>query len=142
MFRSTGTLHYEMANTAPPYKLVLLVDPDLATYYFTSIPKSVRARRQAFAAHVSVVRKEAPLHAAAWGKYEGEVVEFWYEHNVRQDNVYLWLDAYSTRLEELRTELGLHNAPLYPATYHTPMPEGYPFKKRFHITLGNTKEVV
>lgn len=140
MFSSVGVLHYEMANTDPPYKAILTIDPSIAAYYYSTISKAAKAKRQMFPAHISVIRKETPRDISVWGKYEGEEVEFQYEHNVRQDNVYYWIDAYSTRLEEIRTELGLHNAPLHPATYHTPMPEGYPYTKRFHITIGNIKE--
>lgn len=140
MFQSTGTLHYEITNTDPPYKLILAIDPSIAAYYHSTIPKVHRVRRQMYAPHISVIRKEAPPNLLHWNRYEGQEVSFEYEHNVRWDNVYYWIDAYSLELERIRAELGLHNAPLHPATYHTPMPEGYAYTKRFHITIGNTKQ--
>jgi hypothetical protein len=142
MFNSYGTLHYELNDrVTPPYKLILSIDQGISDYYFATIPKSIRARKQMHKAHISVVRKELPLNLDVWGKHKGRLVAFDYEPLVRQDNVYLWIDCYSMVLEQIRTELGLHNAPLYPATYHTPMPTGTLFTKRFHCTIANTKEL-
>jgi hypothetical protein len=119
---------------------VLNIEQSLSDYYFSTIPKAYRPRKQAFPAHISVVRKELPANLEHWGEHEGKIVVFDYEHYVRYDPPYFWIDCYSIELEAIRTELGLHNAPLHPASYHTPMPEGMPYLKRFHCTIGNTKD--
>jgi hypothetical protein len=67
-----------------------------------------------------------------WGKYAGELVEFEYSHQVRNGEIYFWVDAFSKRLEEIREELGL----IIHSPYIVP-PKDY--KHTFHITIGNVK---
>ena len=90
MFKSTGTLAYE-----PDYRLVVQVDPGLADYYRSMIPKSVPVQKPRWPAHITVVRsgKEDP-YIEPWGKYNGEEVEFTYEPDVRIDRTYCWLNAW------------------------------------------------
>jgi len=141
MFPATGILHYELTNTAPPYKLIVSIDQAISDYYLSTVPLYHRPypRPQMHKAHISVVRKETPTNFAAWNKHEGAEIAFEYEHNVRWDGAYYWIDCYSMELEDIRSELELYNKPLHPATYHTPMPENTPYSKRFHITIGNIK---
>jgi hypothetical protein len=135
MFSSTGTIHYELTNTTPPYKCVLQIDQGIADYYYSTIPKSERAKTQMHKAHISVVRKEMPMNLLEWGKYEGMEVGFQYEHFVRRDETYYWLDVFGLDLERIRTGLGLENR-----AYIRPMEEGSVYSKRFHITIGNVKQ--
>jgi hypothetical protein len=126
LFKSIGKLRYGYSN------LVLDVDQEIVRYYRALLPKTIRTNSQMYDAHISVVRKEEP-NMAFWRKYEGELVEFQYSHEVRNGTLYYWVDAFSKRLEEIRAELGL---PVH-SPYITP-PEG--FLHTFHVTIGNTKD--
>lgn len=126
-YKSIGKLRYGYTN------LVLDIDPDIAKYYRKLIPKSIWLRPQKYDPHISVVRKEKTQPKMEfWRKYEGEKIEFIYSNVIRNSDQYYWLDVWSKRLEEIRTELGLINDSLF----IKPL-EG--FTKTFHITLGNMK---
>jgi hypothetical protein len=129
MFESVGVLRY---SNQPLLKLVLEVDRGIYHFYRSMVPKAVGLQGQRYAPHISVVRKEVPPLMEFWGKHEGEQVPFKYSNVVHNGQVYYWLNAYSTRLEEIRKELGL---PL--SSKYTQPPGG--FEKCFHITIGNVK---
>jgi hypothetical protein len=116
--KSTGRLSYV------PWKVVLLADQDVADFYFSMVPKHVGLKRQAYPAHVSVVRKETPPNMEAWGRHEGELIQFEYG-GIEHDETYYWLAVRAPRLIEIREELGL--AP-YP-----------PWRNGYHLTIGNLK---
>ena len=86
-------------------------------------------------AHISVVRKEEPIHVEYWGRYEGQEVEFRYGHKIYHGEVYWWLNCWCERLEEIRLELGLPVDSPY-----TRPPDG--FAKTFHTTVANSKQLV
>jgi hypothetical protein len=71
----------------------------------------------------------------AWKKYEGQEVVFEYSNLIYFSDTYCWLNAFSKRLEEIRTELGLRVVPEHPALY----PPRRPGWWTFHSTLGNFK---
>jgi hypothetical protein len=127
MFSSMGTLQY----VENPFKVIVEVDPDLVRYYRSFIPKSVIFNIPLYSPHISVVRNEVIPNPQFWGKYEGEIITFDYEGEIGSSLNYYWLNVFSQRLEDIRTELGLPNAnfPLSPAN-----------RKYFHITLANLKE--
>lgn len=130
LHKSIGTLHYE--RTAGSFKLIVSVDPGIYLFYRSLIPKYHTAYPQRYAPHISVVRKEVPQDPSAWGKHEGEQVEFLYDPDIQRDARYWWMNVFSTQLEEIRKELGL------PVTSpYTLPPSG--FEKCFHMTLGNRK---
>jgi hypothetical protein len=132
LFAGTGVLRY----SRPPeygFRLVMECDQAIADYYRALIPKYKKPAPQRYGAHVSVVRKEIP-DLAAWGRYEGEPIEYIYTGTVYFGRVYCWLNVFCTRLEEVRRELGLPVASEY-----TLPPEG--FTKCFHMTIGNFKEL-
>ena len=131
LYKSNGTLHYSRHNES--FKLIVSVDQGIVDYYRALMPKAIRTAPQKYAAHISVVRKEIPPNLASWDKYEGQEIEFSYSPIIHSGTVYYWLNAFSVRLEEIRTELGL----IVDAPFHQPPPG---FKKTFHISLGNTKE--
>ena len=125
MFHSTGQIAY-FANP-PHYKSIVVVDSELARYYRQQVPVEVKLNRPKYSAHISVVRNEIPVNLNAWAAYEGQAIEFEYEHQIYNDELYYWLNCYSPRLEEIRQELGLTS---------TRSPNG---AHRFHCTLGNLK---
>ena len=132
LHKSKGTLRYSYHEGDVGFKLILEVDPGITSFYCSLIPKHITLNPQRYAAHISVVRKEQSVNMNYWGLYEGQQVEFEYETYIYHGKVYWWLNAFSTRLEEIRLELGL------PVTSeYTRPPDG--FVKCFHITLGNTK---
>ncbi len=104
MFRSIGTFQY-----GPGIRAVLWVDQELADYYRRLIPKYHYAQKPMYPAHITVVRtaKETPTKMDAWGKYEGEQIEFDYQDEVLNDGTYFYLRVKSERLGDIREELGL-----------------------------------
>lgn len=130
MFVSSGTLKY---FHGPDRWLILEVDPEIVRYYRYFIPKSICLNIQKYQPHISVVRKESPIHMEHWGKYEGLDIYFEYSNIIRWGTIYYWLDAYSDRLTEIRLELGLQRT-----TALSRPPDG---RECFHITLGNVKGV-
>ena len=131
---STGVLRY--SNDEGYYRLVVNIDPEISKYYYSLIPKWFDTNRPRWAPHVTVVRpiKEIPTIFDAWGKYEGELVNFQYDGSVYYGKVYFWINVFCKRLEEIRTELGLEVSSPY-----TRPPEGY--KKCFHSTIANMKDL-
>jgi len=130
LHQSTGTLQYN--DIAAPTSLKVLVDPQIVDYYRTLLPKYIKINPQKYAPHISVIRNTILAPTELWGKYEGEQVQFCYEHQIYYGGAYVWLDCYSTRLEEIMTELGLE------LSYELNQPiKG--FKRIFHTTIGNTK---
>jgi hypothetical protein len=105
LFKSTGILRY----SNDPYRLVLDVDPEISRYYRSMVPKIHVLNPQKFAPHVTVVRAEheVPLQLDAWGRYEGESVDFEYEPTIYHGTIYFWLNVFCTRLEDIRKELCL-----------------------------------
>lgn len=126
--RSTGILAYDpQAKGIDPraWWLILRTCPDLARYQRRWLKMFHRARftvqKPAWNSHVSIVRGEDPPNAEAWGRHEGESVEFEYEQVLHTNGVHYWLEVECSRLSELRVELGLSALPSRP----------------FHLTVGN-----
>lgn len=134
MFTSYGIIHYDDADGL---RTTLQVSQGLADYYRSFIPKCERVTKPRWAAHATVVRPdyEVPPIMSHWGKHEGERVEFLYDPCQLNGYGYYWVNIWSKRLEEIRTELGLTNVSKYPL-----IPSGY--DKTFHITIGNYIEML
>lgn len=132
LYNACGTLDYKIADVG--YRLVVEVEQDLADFYRALIPKARGVNRQRYGAHISVVRHEVPVNLDVWGKYQGEKIEFTYDNEVKWGTVYYWLNCFSKRLEEVRTELGL------PVSSQYTRPPGS-WIKCFHCTVGNVKDV-
>jgi hypothetical protein len=128
MYRSSGILQY----FTDPLKLVVQVDPDLGNFYRSLIPKYYGVNRPMYEPHISVIRKVVPPNMLVWGKYQDERVDFDYDTYVFNDELYFWLNVYSPRLEEIRSELGVK-----PFGDVTLSPDG---RHKFHITVGNIKK--
>ncbi len=135
LYSSSGTFHCEYVEKYG-YKAYVEVDKEIVAYYRRLIPKYITHRPQMYPSHISVVRYEIPRNLKAWDYYvnKKEEIPFTYEGIVRIGKVYLWLNFFSKRLEEIRIELGLPVESIY-----TLPPEG--FAKCFHCTIGNMKEI-
>jgi hypothetical protein len=133
MLISNGKLHYD---TSDGNWVTLFVSQDLADYYRSLIPKCERVVRPRWAAHITVVRAGVDVVGKMlyWDDYEGEVVEFMYDPYPLNGNGYYWVNAWSKRMEAIRSELGLENVSKYALR-----PTGY--NKTFHITIGKYEEV-
>lgn len=127
MFTSSGVLRY----SHDPIKLIVEVDPGISKFYFSTIPKYLGVSKPMWDSHISVVRNVIPPDMSAWEKHAGREVSFEYENWVYNDELYYWLNVWSTDLEEVRRELGLK-----PYGDVTCSPDD---RHRFHITLGNLK---
>lgn len=134
MHKSKGELHYSY-HEGYGYKLVLSVDPGIVKFYRSLIPKYMKFNPQRHDPHISVVRHELPLNPYAWEKYEKEIIEFEYSSYIHEGTMYFWLNAFSSRLEDIREELGLPITSIYDKY----VPPGY--NKIFHFTLGNKKNL-
>lgn len=132
LLESYGPLRYSQEDGQ--HRLVVEVDPELARYYRSFIPKWIDNNKPRWPAHITVVRpfKESVLNVQAWGKYEGEIVHFHYQNYLHTGKVYYWLNIFCKRLEEIRVELGLPVSSPF-----TLPPEG--FLKCFHCTVANLK---
>jgi hypothetical protein len=132
MFTSRGKLHYDESDG---FRLVLYVEQDISDYYRALIPRWYRAYRQGWAAHLTVIRPgtDDPGKIRYWGDYEGEVVEFIYSPYLENGNGYYWFNAWSKRLETIRSELGLYNVSKFPL-----IPKGY--DKTFHCTVAKYEQ--
>ena len=128
-YNSIGILKY----SDNPYKLIVEVDEEISRYYRYLVPKFINLKKQAFPAHISVVRKEIPLNTEFWKKYNNIEINFIYENIIYNDNTYYWLNAFSPKLEKIRLELGLPNI-----SDITCSPDK---KHKFHITIGNLKKI-
>ena len=129
MIHSIGTLDY----STDPHKLVLVVDNDIGRFYRSLIPKYMNVKGPMYPSHISVVRNEIVPNLEVWGKYQDLQVDFEYDSFIFNDELYYWLNARSSFLEDVRAELGL------PAlSEFTRSPDG---RHRFHITIGNTKHL-
>lgn len=128
MFTSYGKLHYDDAEGL---RLVLKLDQDISDYYRVLIPPYYRVSKQGWRAHLTVIRPlfDNPGKIRYWGDYEGERVEFIYSNFVEFGKGFCWFNAWSTRLEFIRDELGLVNTSKFALK-----PEGY--NKTFHCTIG------
>lgn len=120
MFQSSGILRY-----GPGFRAILLVDQGISDFYRSMIPKWEHVDRQLYPAHISVVRHETPPLLGSWESYDGEEVRFDYDTTIHADGKYFWINAWSPRLCEIRTELGL--------------PPYRSWRGSFHITVGNMK---
>lgn len=129
MFKSTGRIRY----FTQPLKVIVEVDQQISEYYRTLVPRYIRLNRQAYPAHISVVRKETPPNMEFWNRYEKEWVEFEYEPYQYNNATYYWLNVFCPRLEEIRRELGLSLT-----SGITRSPDG---RHKFHCTIGNCKHV-
>lgn len=123
-----------------PGRLVLEVDPGIVEVARALVPRYVRLNRQKFAPHITVIRHEKPevearllAHPRWGGAREGAEVEFRYSPLVDFDETYYWLRAWSSKLEDIREELGLARSDWY-----TEPPD---HAHCFHVTIGNCKEI-
>lgn len=130
LHKSIGILEYSHDN-----RVVLLVDKELAAFYFSLIPRCMGAQRQYWAPHITIVRgkKEFVTNRMWWGKDAGRPFPFWYDNQLRCDNTYCWLNVYSIQLELIRLRLGLS----LPNLFRQEKPRG--FSRTFHCTIGNFK---
>ena len=132
MIKLTGKLHYDHT---PEYgfRLVLEICPGIPMFYRWLIPKWFSVNGLRAKAHITVVRREKPANLKAWGKYEGEIVEYEYDPDLQTDGkLYWWLNCYSHRLEEIAEELGMA-----PFVNFTRPAKGY--RKVWHTTVANMK---
>jgi hypothetical protein len=130
LHESKGILVYGVMSDNRP-KLIVKIDPGIYLLYRHLIPKAQQFNQQKYSPHISVVRNEIPPNMDNWGKYEKKEIIFLYNSNVQKGEKYIWLNAYSIDLENIRSELGLKND-LYEKTHPN-------YIKTFHITLGNLK---
>lgn len=108
-------------------------DPQIQHYYFSLLPKSLRYSPQKYPAHISVMRGKYEIpNQKRWAEFHGDTVNYLYSPVIKFGEIYCWIDCYSLDLELLRESLNL-----YVIDRFTTPPA--PFKKTFHMTIGNRK---
>jgi hypothetical protein len=123
---SIGTLRYSEGTQGP--RCVLEVDPEIARYVRSMIPKYHHVKQPMYAPHITVIRHEKPSRET-WAAHDNSQIMFWYNPLVFNDEIYWWLNVRCPRLSEIRTGLGLS------PTRFTPQDSA----GGFHMTIGNTK---
>ncbi len=122
MFTSSGLLVYD-----PPPKtgtalgkwwLIAECCPDLARYYRDTFAWQYRARglklqRPSWDSHVSIIRCEEPPRYDLWRKWDGKVIEFRYDPELKTNDEYYWLDVECEEFLNIREELGLPRQPIF-----------------------------
>ena len=97
---------------------------------------TARSKMTTFGSYTELKAEEEAwllAHPRWGGTREGEEVAFTYSPEVQIDETYYWLNAWSSRLEDVREELGLPRSDWY-----TEPPD---HSHCFHATIGNTKSV-
>lgn len=119
MFSAQGTLLYDpvrdnLKRTDQSHTLVLdFPSEDLTDYYQWFLKKQYgekfKLQSPMFGTHVTVVRpQEVNLEHAAWLKYQGEELTFFYAPEMLERHWEFWsLSVFSTELFNIRRELGL-----------------------------------
>lgn len=124
MFCSSGKLIYDphARIKQAPYWLILKTDEEIIRYYKAMLKQlyDLSFEKTVWGSHISVIRGTPPINKKQWRKYQNEVISFEYTNKVYRAHSFFCVDAYSARLEEIRTELGLAPTP----------------KAGFHITIG------
>lgn len=136
-FKSTGKIVYDphrygMKNNTN-WWCVINVDKEITRYYRWWIQRELHIKGlhpPSWDAHISVVRgsgdivsydrnlvrdkNDAPDRFALWKKYDGEQVEFWYDHNPQRgkdrpelQGTFWNVEVICPRGTEIRKELGL-----------------------------------
>jgi len=111
----------------PGIRAIIEIDQGIVDFYQSLIPSYHHIKPSRYSAHLTVVRteKDKPTKLEHWNKYPGEIIEYQYQDQVLYDGTYWYLNAKSSRIAEIREELGLPQ-----------------FRKSgcYHITLGNSKD--
>ena len=123
MYESLATVIY-----GPGIKAVANVDEGLADYYRSFIPKYINYNIPKAKPHITIVREnvEKPENFRVWNKYGLQKIRFEYDGVLHHSDTYIWMDAWSRDIEEIRLELGLPR---------------HRFGSQFHITVANFKNL-
>jgi len=129
MYESIGKLTYDNEKR----RAVVLVDDGIARFYRSLIPKSQKWLTPKYRTHITVVRTGIEtVSDDLWGYGDGMEIPFTYDPHVWIGKKYIYLDAYSTELEDVRESLGL-------SRIRMPNPSITDARKCFHITIANMK---
>lgn len=105
--------------------LIIDGDPELGRYLrhqFWLAHRRVRSLQSPlWGTHVSVIRGEAPVDAARWGREDGQRVTFEIDPVPQETRGYVWYPVRCDAVLDLRERLGLPREPVPP----------------LHLTIGN-----
>ncbi len=137
MFSSQGKIiYYPIQGTViengievkkyPTWACKVIVSDSISDYYryWVNRELGIKLQKQFFGAHITLCKYDEPTNKSAWGKYEGNLINFEYSIDIDiGPKTVFWLPVKSPEMEEIRIELGLRPLPRYP----------------FHISIGNRK---
>ncbi|MHA2060721.1 MAG: hypothetical protein ACW963_00305 [Candidatus Sifarchaeia archaeon] len=129
MFKANGKLIYDNDKR----RCIVTVDDGIGRFYRALIPKSQRWLKPRYDVHITVVRTGIEtVSDDLWGYGDGMDISFTYDPYIWIGYKYIYLDAHSTDLEEVRESLGLPRLRM-------PHPSMTEARKCFHITIANMK---
>jgi hypothetical protein len=120
MFTSIGTIVAE-----DNFRVALDVEKELVRYYLSFVPKNLTFNKPKFSPHITIVRGKFEVPNKDCSFLNGRQIEFSYSNQIKMNDKYLWIPAYSEELQQIRSDLGLDWC--------------YDKEKGFHITIGNFK---
>lgn len=124
MFKSVGQLLIFSE------KVIVPVDPGIAEFYRSLIPKYHKVKKGKYSPHITVARCE-PI-SNKWKAWNNFYVLFEYDTYIQNNgSVYWWLNVKCLELNAVRVDCGL---PVW--SEKSRPPDG---SNNFHITIGNTK---
>lgn len=100
------------------------LDNSIGCYYRSLVPKHFYLKSPKTPSHISIVRSFEKPNKILWGKYEGKTIKIQYGSILYTDQVYVWLDAWSDTIGDIREEIGL---------------DRFRIRNSYHITIGNFK---
>lgn len=134
--RGTGKIVYDPRRgdmkSATNWWCVIDVDKEITRYYrwWLQRERHIILQKPAWDAHISIVRGERACSKVphVWNKYQGQKIEFSYEHgdiqmskDVDQPGYFYWIRVDCPFVDQMRQELGL------PTSW-----------KYHHLTIGRT----
>lgn len=131
LISSIGRIKY---SKKPSIRVVLDIDPELARFYRSLVPKHISHQKPKYKPHITIVRTgiETITKWDSWGLYDGAEIEFSYDPCVQIGRKYIFLDVYSNKLGEIREALGLPR-------FRIPHQSVKTTKQCYHVTIANFK---
>lgn len=116
VFSSTGRLVYDKKKEPLLDYACIYTSNSLSRYYQKFLQRSLglNSINEVYRSHITVINHNEIVPPELWGKYQNEIIEFNYSIEVKSAGPYFWLPVVSTRVTEIRAEMGLPATPPMP----------------------------
>lgn len=125
-FKAFGILRFCKETS----KLYVEIENEFSKLYRAFLPKSISWNIPKFNPHISVIRNEEFSTQKIENLIDKEI-EFECSSNIQIGEVYIWLNVFSSDLEEIRVLCGLKN--------HSELSKPPCGSNNFHVTIANRK---